>query len=78
MKVTNELVKRIIKRAEDSHFGLEPSERGLDIDMYDPPNLQSLALMLTSGWHAKYDLVSVFAAALNVVAEEAKKEAKNG
>jgi hypothetical protein len=74
MKVTNELVQRIIQRAEKSQFGLESSERALDIDMYEPPNLQSLALMLTSGWHAKYDLVSVFSAAFQVIEEEAKKD----
>ena len=71
--VSQEMVEAIIKRAQASPFGLDPAEVHPRMASYHPQNLDNLALALVSGWHAKYDLVSVFAAALHEVAARASQ-----
>jgi hypothetical protein len=70
--VNQGLVDAIIKRAEASQYGLGKPERSVRMDRYEPHDLSTLALALVSGWHAKYDLVSVFAAALQEVSERSQ------
>lgn len=77
MKITQQTVDRIIARAKASDFGLG---EGLthkmghnQIDQYSEPNLHALGMLLVNGYDAKYDLISVFIAGLEVIAEEAAK-----
>ena len=72
--VTERLVKKILDRARESDMGLNTAEASIEIGQYAQHNLESLALMLVSAWHEKYDLVSVFAAAMSVIEEEAQNE----
>ena len=60
----------IIARAHRSPIGLgEPIKKdAYNIAHYERQDLQALALLLVSAHEAKYDLVSVFAAALEEVA----------
>ena len=74
MKITQELVDRIIERAKKSSLGLDRSKAPHALSGW-PPTMESLAHLLVSGYDAKYDLVSVFLAALETVEEEAKIEA---
>lgn len=67
MKVTQELVDRIIARSKKSGYGLsEPLLKRdvLQIENYQPQNLEALALLLVNAYHDKYDLVSIFLAAM--------------
>lgn len=78
MKITQEIVDEIVQRARLSTMGLGDPEKGsgsYDISKYDPPNLETLALMLVSAHTAKYDIVSVMAAALEVVTEKLQARA---
>lgn len=68
MKIDQRFVDRVIARAKNSDYGLGEAETHkanvLRIDQYDPEDLQALALLLVNAYTAKYDLVSVFYAAL--------------
>ena len=73
MKINQELVDRILQRARDSKFGIdEEPERKIEISNYCPQNEEMLALCLVSGFYQKYDLVSVFAATIEILQEENK------
>lgn len=71
--VTQEFVDRIIARAQASDYGLGEGlthkQGHLKIDQYNPQDLNALALLLVNGYDEKYDLVSVFRAALELVAQ---------
>ena len=77
MKITQDTVNRIIARAEASDFGLGEGlthKHGhLQIDQYGEKNLHALGMLLVNGYDAKYDLISVFIAALQIVAEDASR-----
>lgn len=79
VKVTQQLVDRIVARAQNSDIGLGNPDKELKngkpylISQYSPPDLRNLALMLVSAHTAKYDLVSIVAAALEEVYEQAKQ-----
>jgi hypothetical protein len=77
MKITQDTVNRIIARAEASDFGLGDGlthkQGHLQIDQYGEPNLSALGMLLVNGYDAKYDLISVFIAALQIVAEDASR-----
>lgn len=72
MIVTQDLVNEIVRRAKASAVGLhqEPMT-SLRITQYEEPCIESLAMMLVSAWEEKYDLVSVFSAAMSVIQEKA-------
>jgi hypothetical protein len=74
MKIDQALVDKIILRARLSEYGLSPGldhkQGHLKIDGYERQDLGALALLLVDGFDEKYDLVSVFKAALETVAEE--------
>lgn len=70
--VTQLLVNEIVARAKASVWGLsEEAKTSLSLLAYEEANMDALALLLVNGWEAKYDLVSVFCAALRVVEEKA-------
>lgn len=78
MNITQATVDKIITKAHRSEYGLGEGlthkQGHLKISTYGfKPTLESLALCLVNGFDDKYDLVSVFAAALEVVSEESKK-----
>lgn len=79
MIITQEDVDEIIRRARESHYGLGEGlsykQHHLEISMYEPQDLDALALLLINGWDGKYDLISAVAAALKVVAEKAAIDA---
>lgn len=69
-KVVNQaLIDKIIKTAQDSDLGLGEPTGKLDIRQYSEASPTALALLLTTAFDDKYDLVSVFAAAFKVMAE---------
>jgi len=76
MKVTQEFVDKIIARARASQFGLDKGQGHNQIDQYADPDLNALGMLLINGWDAKYDLISVVVAALEMVEEEAGKKQK--
>lgn len=70
--VNQRLVDRIVARAQNSDIGLDNPDKGrrsYDLNQYDNPGLQELALLLVSAHHGKYDIVSLFAAALEEMKE---------
>jgi len=67
--ITQDFVNQIIARAQASLYGLDQAEVPPLIARYEPPDLANLANALITGWHAKYDLISVVGAALQEVAE---------
>lgn len=77
MTITQRDVDEIIAKAKASDFGLG---RGLthknghnQIDQYaEPHGLSELGQLLVNGYDAKYDLISVFIAALEVVERKAR------
>ncbi len=75
IKIDQRLVDKIVARAQNSSMGLGTSEKEKphDLSIYDHPDFESLALLLVSAYHEKYDLVSLFAAALEEIALEAEK-----
>lgn len=78
MKITQATVDRIIARAKASDFGLGEGlthKNGHNqISQYGEHNLKALGMLLVNGYDAKYDLISVFIAGLETVAEAAAKE----
>ncbi len=68
MKIDQALINRIITRAKASGYGLDAEPKtALTLESYSQENLESLALILVTAFEAKYDLVSVFKAALEEV-----------
>ncbi len=68
--VSQALVNEIVWRARASSYGLGEAEVKPNIDNWEPKNLEALAHCLVSSWTAKYDLVSVFSAAMSVIQEK--------
>ncbi len=78
MVITQATVDRIIARARATNLGLSDGlthKQGHNqIDQYARADLEALGMLLVNGYDAKYDLTSVFVAALEVVAEDAAKQ----
>ena len=72
LPVTQDLVNRITEEAQNSHLGLGKSEKRNphDLRRYTRPTLESIALLYVDAYQDKYDITSVFAAALQVVSRE--------
>ena len=71
----NHLLNRIYNRAKDSQFGLNDEPTRMSFDHYGGPrNFQTLSMILIGAFHAKYDLISIMQAALEIVEEETIKE----
>ena len=65
------MVNEIVRRAKDSQWGLsEEPKASLSLLFYEAAPMDALALVLVNGFEAKYDLVSIFSAALSVIAEQ--------
>ena len=78
MTITQDMVDEIVRRAKASAMGLGKPEKGehsYDFSAYGTKDFGDLALMLVSAHFEKYDIVSIVAAALEVVAEKAAAEA---
>lgn len=76
--VTQAMVDAIIERAKASNCGLEEPDKGpgsYDISQYAPQSLHSLAIMLVSAHHSKWDIISVMTAALEEIATPTQPEA---
>jgi len=84
MKIDQPLVTRILERARASEYGLTEGlsyKQGQhSVAQYSAlgdtgnPDLGALALLLVNAYDGKYDLVSVFKAALEIVEEECLKQ----
>ena len=73
--VTQNMVNEIVRRAKDSQWGLsEEAKASLSLLFYEAAPMDALALVLVNGWESKYDLVSIFSAALSVVEEQAQND----
>ena len=72
--VNQALVDEIIRRARASHWGLDEADKWPGMDVYADSDIDALAQCLVSSWTAKYDLVSVFSAAMSVIQEKAANE----
>lgn len=70
--VNQQFVDRIIARAQNSMMSLGEPEGSYDLSKYDRPNLDSVAILLVSAHHAKYDLVSLFAAGFEEMADKSR------
>jgi hypothetical protein len=78
--ITQELVDAILQRAQDSSLGLEPPfpERYPTLRNFAPPHThETLAMALVGGWDAKYDLISVMAAATAEIDYRAARYVRN-
>jgi hypothetical protein len=83
MDVTQAMVERILDRARKSEMGLglgcTDKQNQHNLSMYatltetGKHDLKALGMLLVNAYHEKYDLISVFQAALEIVAEEAAK-----
>jgi hypothetical protein len=80
MKITQAIVDKIIARAKNSDYGLSDGlthkQGHLDIAQYkfdEKSQFDALALCLVNGYDSKYDLISVFKAAFEVLNEENKR-----
>jgi len=71
MKIDQRIVDKIVARAQNSECGLGNPEKGpssYQISQYgEHPDLASLAMLLVNAHFSKYDIISVFAAALEEV-----------
>lgn len=76
--VNQALVDEIVQRARDSQWGLGDADMQPDIEKWSSASLDSLAHCLVSSWTAKYDLVSVFSAAMSVIQEKAANNVISG
>jgi hypothetical protein len=65
--VNQQFVDHIVARAQNSMMGLGDPETSYDLSKYDPANIESVAILLVSAHHAKYDLVSLFAAGMEEI-----------
>lgn len=76
MTITQKDVDEIIAKAKASDFGLGEGlthKAGHNrIDQYAQHDLTALGMLLVNGYDAKYDLISVFIAALEVVERKAR------
>lgn len=72
--VTQDLVNEIIARAKASRWGLDDAKCETSLAHYADEDEHALAMILVNGWEAKYDLVSLFSAAIAVVNEKAQNE----
>lgn len=73
--VTQNMVNEIVQRAKDSQWGLsEEPKASLSLLFYEAAPMDALAIVLVNGFEAKYDLVSIFSAALSVIAEQTPNE----
>lgn len=70
--VNQDLVDEILKLAKASHWGLDMAKASLSLDQYAEKNIDALSLLLVNGWDGKYDLVSLFSAAIRVVNAKAQ------
>lgn len=70
--VTQDLVNEIIARAKASRWGLDYAKCETSLAHYADEDEHTLAMILVNGWEAKYDLVSLFSAAIAVVNEKAQ------
>lgn len=73
--INQRLVDRIVARAQNSSMGLGDPEphKSYSIAHYSP-NVESLAMLLVGAHYEKYDLVSLFAAVVQEVAEQANAQ----
>lgn len=78
MNCTQDTVREIIERARASSFGLDAPERPINMGNHAGATTQTLAMALVGGWHAKYDLISVVWAALDVAYEQGCKSNVQG
>lgn len=69
--INQRLADRIVARAQNSNMGLGDPEEGksYNLALYSP-TVDSLAMLLVGAHFEKYDLVSLFAAAINEIAEQ--------
>lgn len=70
--VTQKMVDAIVARAKASDFGLDSPVKGPDsykFAQYGSQDLNALAMLLVNAHFAKYDIISVVAAALQEIAE---------
>lgn len=77
MTVDQRFVDRIVARAQNSMTGLgdpEKGERSYDLSKHANPDLESVAILIVSAHHAKYDLISLMLAAMQEVAESMKEK----
>lgn len=72
--VNQALVNEIVQRAKDSQWGLDTADMQPEIEKWSSADLDTLAHCLVSSWSAKYDLVSVFSAAMSVIQEKAAND----
>jgi hypothetical protein len=81
MQITQQDVDAIIAKAKASDLGLGDGlthKQGHNqISQHATPDLKALALLLVDGYDEKYDLVSVFGAALQHVREKSLIEGAN-
>ena len=74
MKITQHTVDAIVARAQNSAMGLGEPEKGArsyDLSQYaEPQTFENVAMLLVGAHFEKYDLVALFAAAMEVVASE--------
>lgn len=62
------LIKRIIERAKESNYGLHDEGKSpLTFEQYAQQDFDSLALILVNAFESKYDLVSIFRAAMQEI-----------
>jgi hypothetical protein len=72
MKIDTPLILEIIERAKNSDFGLDDEPKhdmNIALDMYAQHDFSTLAQILVGAFYAKYDLISVFQAAMEIIAE---------
>jgi hypothetical protein len=63
MKINQELISRILKRAEALPMGIEEIPKDIkSLSNYHPQDSFALAMILVGMFHDKYDLVAVFQA----------------
>jgi len=73
MKIDQQVVSDIIERAKKSDYGLSEGLKNknghLLLETYGakPYNMEILATCLVNAYHNKYDLISIFQAALEIV-----------
>jgi hypothetical protein len=80
MQITQDTLNRIVALAKKSDFGLgnglTHKNGHLQMSIYGEQNLETLAMAIVNAYDEKYDLISIVAAALQIVAKDSGSNVK--
>lgn len=68
MKITQELINKIVERAQKKNPHIKP-ETSMTLGIWAKSDVYALSHILISGFHEKYDLIDIMEATINEIIE---------